>query len=335
MNRIALFSAPLYAGIVLLAAAQVATSSRAADDENKKKPTGPLWTDPDAAKAEDPDFSLQGEYVIAVDHTEGRQGLQVAAQGDGNFLLATYQGGLPGAGWDGESPIYQALDTAGLNGFLGDREKWRRITRQSPTVGKKAPEGAVVLFDGKANDLMQAEIKDGLLWAGSQTTGEYGSFHMHAEFRLPYKPQTALSSQDRGNSGLYLQNRYEVQVLDTFGLVYDAELLGTVLKLQSDPKQWCGCLYKFKAADTPMALPPLTWQTYDIDFTAPTFDAAGEKTASARITVVHNGVKIHDNVELPKGTGAGGGREEVARGPILFQGHGNPTAFRNVWLVER
>ena len=76
-------------------------------------------------------------------------------------------------------------------------------------------------------------------------------------------------------------------------------------------------------------------ETYDIDFTAPKFDASGNKTANARITVVHNGVKIHDNVELPKGTGAGGSRPEVAKGPILFQGHGNPTAYRNVWLVEK
>ena len=90
----------------------------------------------------------------------------------------------------------------------------KKIARKSPTLGAKAPKGAVVLFDGKANPLIKGEVKGGLLWAGSETTGEYGDFHMHVEFRLPYKPSAPPSSQDRGNSGLYLQNRYEIQVLD-------------------------------------------------------------------------------------------------------------------------
>jgi hypothetical protein len=84
-----------------------------------------------------------------------------------------------------------------------------------------------------------------------------------------------------------------------------------------------------------MCFPPLSWQTYDIEFTAPKFDAAGAKTADAVVTVRHNGVLIHDAVKLPKGTGAGGGRQEVAKGPIIFQGHGNPVAFRNVWILEK
>ena len=300
------------------------TPATAADD---KKPSGPLWTDPATATAEDPDFALQGEYQAA------GVGLRATAVGKGRFFVGEYAGGLPGAGWDGTAPAFSTIDRAALAARVDD--KMERVQRDSPTLGKKAPDGAVVLFAGEANDLVKGEIKDGLLWAGSSTTGEYGSFHLHVEFRLPYKPHTPLSSQDRGNSGLYLQNRYEVQVLDTFGLVYDKQQLGDALKLHSEPEQWCGCLYKFKAADLPMSLPALFWQTYDIDFTAPTFDAAGEKTANARITVVHNGVKIHDDVELPKGTGAGGSRAEVPRGPINFQGHGNPTAFRNVWLIEK
>ena len=209
----------------------------------------------------------------------------------------------------------------------------KKITRKSPTLGAKPPAEAIILFNGQPSKHIKGEIKDGLLWAGSQTTGEYGNFHLHLEFRLPYKPSAPPSSQDRGNSGIYLQNRYETQVLDTFGLVYNKDWIE--LPLKSTPTQWCGCFYKFKAADTPMCLPPLSWQTYDIDFTAPKFDSSGKKIANARITVIHNGVKIHDNVELPKGTGAGGSRPEVAKGPIIFQGHGNPTAYRNVWLVEK
>ena len=83
-----------------------------------------------------------------------------------------------------------------------------------------------------------------------------------------------------------------------------------------------------------MSYPPLAWQTYEITFTAPKFEGKN-KTANARITVRHNGVTIHDDVELPKGTGAGGGRREVPRECIYLQGHGNPVRFRNIWYVPR
>ena len=188
------------------------------------------------------------------------------------------------------------------------------------------------MFDGKKTKHINGQIKDGLLMAGAQTTGNYGDFTLHLEFRLPYKPDSPLSSQDRGNSGIYLQNRYETQILDSFGLVYERDLVKVPLK--SDPKQWCGCFYKFKAADIPMCFPPLRWQTYDIDFIAPKFDDE-KKISDATITVKHNGVIIHDKVKLPKGTGAGGGRKEVPEGPIIFQGHGNPVTFKNVWILPR
>lgn len=307
----------------LLATAIIATSAHFGSHAAEKKSLA-TWTDAAKAAAEDPDFVVQGEY------TRENSGLQVVAMGKGNFYLSFFPGGLPGAGWDQSKPKVGTFSLAEVKEQISP---YKKVTRKSPTLGAKAPENAIVLFDGKANPLIKGEVKDGLLWAGSQTTGEYGDFHMHVEFRLPYKPSAPPSSQDRGNSGLYLQNRYETQVLDTFGLVYNKDWID--LPLKSDPKQWCGCFYKFKTADTPMCLPPLSWQTYDIDFTAPKFDSDGKKTANARITIVHNGVKIHDNVELPKGTGAGGSRPEVPKGPIIFQGHGNPTAYRNVWLVEK
>ena len=83
-----------------------------------------------------------------------------------------------------------------------------------------------------------------------------------------------------------------------------------------------------------MCLPPLTWQTYDIHFTAARFDG-DKKIKNARITVHQNGVLIHDVVELPKGTGAGGGKKEIPKGPIVLQGHGNPIRYRNLWIVEK
>ena len=289
------------------------------------KPRGPIWTNPDKAAAEDPDFAVQGEY------SDEKTGMQVAAMGDGKFHLTTFKGGLPGAGWDRSDPVVALVDRGGAQSAA---EKYRKIDRKSPTLGKKPPPGADVLVGEKADPrFIKGKGESGLLSPPAQTIKDYGDFTMHLEFRLPYKPKSPLSSQDRGNSGVYLQNRYEVQVLDSFGLVYDPAHVK--VKVRSDPRQWCGCFYRFKTADTPMCLPPLSWQTYDIDFTAPRFDADGKKTSNATITVLHNGVKIHDAVQLPKGTGIGGTRPEVPKGPIIFQGHGNPVVFRNIWILEK
>ena len=175
-------------------------------------------------------------------------------------------------------------------------------------------------------------VKNGILHAGGKTTKEVGSFDMHIEFLLPFKPGRNPSNQDRGNSGIYIFNNYEIQVIDSFALDFDSA--NNAIKLESINKQWCGCFYKMKLADTNMALPPLTWQTYDIEFTAPVF-TDGKKTKNALITVFHNGVKIHDNFELKSGTGAGAKRKQLAKGPIFFQNHGNPTIFRNAWIVEK
>ena len=91
----------------------------------------------------------------------------------------------------------------------------------------------MLVGEGINEKLIRGTSKDQFLWAGSQTKKEYGNFTMHLEFRLPYKPSSPVTSQDRGNSGIYLQNRYEVQVLDSFGLVYDRELVK--LPIKSDP----------------------------------------------------------------------------------------------------
>ena len=101
----------------------------------------------------------------------------------------------------------------------------------------------------------------------------------------------------------------------------------------SDRTQWCACFYKVKTPDVNASTPPLTWQTFDITFTAPGFKG-GKKVSKARFTTVHNGIKVHDGVELIKGTGNGGKKKEVAREALYLQGHGNPVRFRNVWVVE-
>jgi hypothetical protein len=126
--------------------------------------------------------------------------------------------------------------------------------------------------------------------------------------------------QSRSNSGLYLQSRYECQVLDSFAL---------------DPMfNGCGSLYRFRAPDVNACFPPLVWQSYDVQFTAPRWAADGTKIRDAHITSWLNGVKVQDDVALPNKTGAGKPEEPLLL-PIRLQDHGDPVRFRNIWIVDR
>jgi len=331
---------------------------------------GAIWTDPELAGKENSDFHVQGEYrgELVIGDQKLTTGIQVIALGEGKFIAAVFEGGLPGQEATRASCTYVRASRSGsklifanaLRGasfsiernagvFSIDGKKAGaadKVTRKSKTLGAKPPAGAVILFDGTDASLKQWNngMLDGkLLQEGCSTKQKFGSFRLHMEFRLPYKPGTLPSSQDRGNSGVYTFNRYETQLLDSFGLHYAdgdktawrnrfAADFGTNPK--SDRTQWCACFYKFKMPDVNVCYPPLVWQTYDIEFTAPGFKD-GKKITNARFTTYHNGVKVHNNVELPKGTGAGGGRKEVAREAIYIQGHGNPVRFRNIWIVPK
>lgn len=308
-------------------------------EEQKGNPT---YADPIAATA-DPDFAVQGEYIGELDTGFGalKTGARVIALGKGKFHTVLYLGGLPGDGWnkeiyegDGELKngvaVFEQPQGAGRieNGTLtmtsseGDVVgKLSRTERKSPTLGQKPPEGAVVLFDGKnAAAFENSRItEDGLLIPAATSKQKFGSCKLHLEFRTPFMPEAR--GQGRGNSGCYLQGRYEVQVLDSFGL--------------AGKNNECGGIYSIKDCDTNMCFPPLVWQTYDIDYTAARFDAAGKKEKNARITVRHNGVVIHDNVELPHATTAAPVAEGPEKGPLYLQDHGNPVRFRNIWLVEK
>jgi hypothetical protein len=279
------------------------------------------------------DYALQGEY------TSESFGAQVVALGAGRFIAVLHEGGLPGAGakpgWhatatgrdDGDAVALTGdFDGALRNGTLraqtatGEVALLRRVERQSPTLGAKPPPGAVVLF-GSTDLSAFAEAKldpRGFLAAGARTRDAFGSFTLHAEFRTPFMPDAR--GQFRGNSGIYLQSRYEIQVLDSFGTAGES----------ND----CGAIYEQRAPDRNMSFPPLAWQTYDIDFEAARFDASGAKTAPAVVTVRHNGVVIHDQVELTGPTGRGD-PESPEPGPLLFQDHWNPVVYRNLWLVPR
>lgn len=270
---------------------------------------------PEAAKV-DPDFAIQGEYAAE------SKGVQVIALGGGKFDVVEYAGGLPGAGWDGKTKTKTNGDAAKVQELTSGLKK---TTRESPTIGAKPAEGAIVLFDGTKDSLAKhwkegaKMTDDGLLTQGCTTKDEFQSFTLHLEFRTPFMPEAR--GQARGNSGYYIQGRYECQILDSFGLDgLDNE---------------CGGIYSISRPDVNMCLPPLTWQTYDVDFTAAEFDDAGAKKKNAHVVVKHNGVVIHDR-DLTKGTPGGPINGEVSRpGPVYFQDHGNPVRFRNIWIVAK
>ncbi len=291
------------------------------------------YTDPSKAG---PDFADQGEYK------NDWGGAQVIALGDDKFRMVTYRGGLPGDGWDKEYKQEvngkregPKIIFAGTNGYRAELASGKitissdaggpwtmeKISRKSPTEGAKPPKGAIVLFDGTNTDAWKGGHMDDrkLLQAGTTGKQAFSNFTMHLEFLLPFKPLGR--GQDRGNSGVYLLNRYECQVLDSFGL--------------KGENNECGGFYQQARPSENMCYPPLTWQTYDFDVTAATFDATGKKISNTIVTVKHNGVVIHDKLELKKETPGGGMKEVPAGGPIQLQGHGNPVFFRNIWVLPK
>jgi hypothetical protein len=196
------------------------------------------------------------------------------------------------------------------------------------------PKGALDLFDGKSLDGWVSArdpnkkapwklLDSGVMQSGGgdvRTAGTFaGNFRLHVEFRVPYEPKN--KGQGRGNSGVYVQGRYEVQILDSYGL--------------KSGNQDCGAIYEVAAPKENVCKAPTVWQSYDIEFTSPKC-ADGNKTAPARMTVYHNGVKVHDDVAIPvNNTRAGLGGDPCTPGPIMLQDHGHPVQFRNIWLSKK
>lgn len=311
-----------------------------------KKPPRIAINDPAKLK-DDADFAVQGEYEgeMKMGDETIKIAAQVVARGDGKFVLKAFHGGLPGTEKMEAGPSGTAVRESGKvvvkddkNEAVGEiadgtftvkhgthEAKLKKVERKSPTLGAKPPEGAVVLFADEKDAAnwengKVADLSDGKFLAASNPRSKkaFQSFTAHVEFRLAWMPNS--TGQGRSNSGVYVQDRYELQVLDSFGL--------------SGENNECGGFYTLSKPKVNMCLPPMTWQTYDIEFTAAEFDGT-KKTKNAKCVVKHNGVLIQD-FEFPKLTPGGKFKEEVAEpGALFFQDHGDPVVYRNVWVVEK
>ncbi len=201
----------------------------------------------------------------------------------------------------------------------------------------KPPRGAVILFDGKdASAWVQAKDGSPCRWnlidgtlevnAGSdsiRTKQEFGDFKLHIEFWLP--KELDKKGQGRANSGVYSHGRYEIQVLDSF-------------ENPTYPFGGVGALYAQKDPDKNAIKPPEEWNTYEIEFKAPRFESDGKVKSPPMISVIHNGVKIHDKVTITKYFDEAMKETpwtSLGKGPILLQNHGSKVRYRNIWIQPK
>jgi Domain of Unknown Function (DUF1080) len=198
-------------------------------------------------------------------------------------------------------------------------------------VTKTPPAGAIVLFDGKNLDGWVGKdgktpkwtVQDGYMevTAGSgdiKTTRDFGpDFQLHVEFWLPLMADK--KDQARANSGVYLQGRYEIQVLDSY--MNDTYPLGV-----------CAAMYGIVAPTKNANKPPEQWQTYDITFKSPRVDDAGKVTTKGELTIVFNGETVIDKAPFDKATAGAQDNKLGEPGPIRLQDHGCKIRFRNIWL---
>ena len=198
----------------------------------------------------------------------------------------------------------------------------------------KPPHGAIILFDGKdlsawkhrdSGEAAKWTLVDGVIEIAPNTPDlisrqDFGDFQLHVEFNIPVLPPN-LKSQERGNSGVYMHGRYEIQVLDSFNS-------------ETYENGMCGSIYEQKEPDINACKPAGQWQTYDITFRGPRLDGGGKVVERPRITVYHNGILIHDNIEIQKDfTRAGMSGPVPKLGPILLQNHGSKVRYRNIWIL--
>jgi hypothetical protein len=182
-----------------------------------------------------------------------------------------------------------------------DLSNWR--TRDGKPAGWQVEDGVMTVVPGTRDIVSQERFQD---------------FQLHVEFRIPDMPE--MKGQGKGNSGVYLQGRYEIQVLDSYGINIPG-------------KGDCGAIYDIHAPLVNACRPAMVWQTYDVFFRAPRFDEAGNIQEHVRVTVLQNGVTIHNNIVIPKLTGGPLDQNVHEPGPLLLQDHGHLVSYRNVWVI--
>jgi hypothetical protein len=317
------------------------------------------------AESAGPDFKVQGEYTGLVGGTM-KIAAQVIAMGDGRFEGVLYADGLPGDGSDEKIRFHLKGEREGaisrFAGAHGERLKFvnenfagrivdgiftgratmfrnvvdddefqmERVLRESPTLGAKPPQGAIILFDGSdVDEWVDGTLENGgLLGVGTVSKRHFGSVMFHIEFCTPFMPFDR--GMKRGNSGVYIKNEYEIQVLDSFGWNSSNRKFERLSGFGR-----CGGLHEMVKTRLNMCFPPLSWQTYDIEYSMARFNDAGEKLAPALLTVRHNGVLIHDRVVLPATPAESPTTNERATGPLFLQNHRDPVRYRNIWAVPK
>jgi len=215
-------------------------------------------------------------------------------------------------------------------------EEWDPVPRTvTPGIGSSPPSDAIILFDGTGLDKwmsmdsgsVQWQVEDGIMTIvpGTgyiQTRQAFGDIQLHIEWRTPVDDKGP--GQFRGNSGIYLQTLYEVQVLDSY-------------ENKTYPNGQAGAIYKQYIPLVNACRPPGEWQTYDIIFTAPRFNEDGTLFSSAKITVLHNGVLIQNHVRIEGPTefiGRPKYKPHDLKMPLLLQDHGDLVSYRNIWIRE-
>ena len=206
-----------------------------------------------------------------------------------------------------------------------------RVVTPGNTISA-APSDAIILFDGKDFSQWESTGKGDVKWVidngimtvakgtgGIQTKKSFGDCQLHIEWRSPENAE--FDGQNRGNSGIFFQKQYEIQVLDSYNnkTYFDGQ---------------AGSVYTQNPPLVNASRKPGEWQTYDIVYMAPRFNSDGKVEIAARVTVFHNGVLVQNNFIIEGTTYNKSGYKAHDKLPIELQDHGTPVSYRNIWIRE-